>query len=200
MINHLIVNAYPRSGSVFFAKFLQEYRPDIMYLTSMHVPHIIDNKHLNSVVIFRDPYECMSSHLYMMVNPFDADIFDIDNKPLINSIEKNISQYDAYIDIFLENTDKRFIYGVLFDKMTSDPHNVAIDIFKKFNLEYDRTIHNSSVEVESNLIQNNEMDDKGGHMPRPKTKERLVIENFVSTLDILKNSFEKYKIVKDLLT
>lgn len=198
MSDYLVVNSYPRSGSVFLGKSLQEYKVDVAYLYSLHLPYLHDNENINTIVIFRDPYECIASHVYMMSNREGG--ISRDNEQLMKFITTCVRNYMLYIDYYIKNKDRQHVYGTTFENMKANTHKVCVEILEQFKYHYDKNAVTSDKSVERQLFEMKKMGDRDGHMPREKTSSRLELEQFIKGLDILDEAFQKYKHVEDLLT
>lgn len=188
-MKYLIVNAYPRSGSVFFASVIEKYLvgADITY-ASLHIPYILGNQDLYTATVVRDPYEAISSHMYMKFpGGFEDRVF-------YDTLEMITKDYMVYMDLTYENRDKPYLHIVDFKKMEADPVNEAINVFAKFNLDRRLDIQSDLVveEIRSRFLNYRLLNDSDGHMPRDKSDTRLYIEELVRDSDILKEAYEKY--------
>lgn len=192
-MKYLVVNAFPRSGSVFFASALNmiKIQGDVM-MASLHIPHIIDNDRINTAVILRNPYDALSSHSYMRYIQ-SSKKFKVEEES--ESIKFHLDDYMEYIKYVKENKNKEFLYVVDFDKMIKDPMGEIISLCHKFGFTYQNKIINNQTilsEVKNNLSRNSLMDDAQGHMPREKNEERLKIEEFIRSLSFIDEAYQEY--------
>lgn len=195
-MKYLIVNAFPRSGSVFFASAINMagIQGDVM-MASLHLPHIIDNDRLLSAVVFRNPYDAIASHTYMRFRQHNPDFGDLNNEANIDVIKFYLEDYMTYVNYALESKDKDFLYLVNFEKMISDTVGEIDNMCNKFNLEYRNKISNDEVysNIKDNFTRGNLMDDAQGHMPREKDSNRLKVEEFVNNLSFIEDVYTEYK-------
>lgn len=198
-MKYLIVNAYPRSGSVFFASMIERYitGADVTY-ASLHIPYILGNQDLYTATVVRDPYEAISSHMYMKFADFwlDDQHREATLKTFYNTLEMVTKDYMVYMDLTYENRDKPYLHIVDFKKMEADPVNEAINVFTKFNLDRKMYLNDDNdlvvEEIRSRFSNYRLLNDSDGHMPRDKSDTRLYIEELVRDSDILKEAYEKY--------
>jgi len=68
MTKPILVNSYPRSGSVFFSEALMQSTPKLRILpltaTVIHIPELIGIKEAITVTIVRDPVKAISSNIF----------------------------------------------------------------------------------------------------------------------------------------
>lgn len=190
-MKYLIVNAFPRSGSVFFASALNMVgiQEDVM-MASLHLPHIIDNDRILSAVIFRDPYEALASHTYMRYKNVGAPMGSIN----IDDVRFYLDDYMTYVEYALKCKDKDFLFIVDFNKMAGDPIETINSLCGKFNLTYRNKITNEELNsnIKNNLTRGNLMDDNQGHMPREKDSDRLKVEEFINSLSFIEDAKKEY--------
>jgi hypothetical protein len=199
MSKHLVVNCYPRSGSLFFSNFLSRYQPELDFIHSTHIPYILDNPYLYMVSVIRNPYEVMSSHLYRNMQHIKIDDINKDNVFLINTILGYLKEYKVYVDYYYKCLDKKNFHLVDFESMKSDPTAEAIKIFEKFNISYNKDILLQSSVISDFFSSNGLIEEYGGHMPREKTEKRIHLDNFTNGLDIIDETFKKYLVLKKML-
>jgi len=198
MVKHLLVNAYPRSGSIFFANFIIEHRPEILSINSLHVPYILDNPNILSVSIIRNPKEAISSYLYMNFHN-EKQIIGTNNKEFISDFKKHIASYDIYLDYYEKLIGVDFLHVVDFDSMKDNPHKEALSLFDKFKIDYKKDKVANLKEVEKRILDDNFVEDRNGHLPRIKTKQRILIDDFVSNSADIQDIFNRYKNVKKMI-
>ena len=83
--------------------------------------------------------------------------------------------------------------------MEENPHDQAILVFDKFKLNYRKDKIVTAKEVREDILQHKNIQDKGGHMPREKTEQRLLIEDFVNNSKYIDEIFQRYKNVKKMI-
>jgi LPS sulfotransferase NodH len=195
-MKYLIVNAFPRSGSVFFASALNMagIQEDVM-MASLHLPHIIDNDRLMSAVVFRNPYDALASHTYMRFRQHNPSFGDLDTEPNKDVIKFYLEDYMTYVNYALENKGKGFLHIVDFEKMTTDTVGEINSLCEKFNLTYRNKISNEQIfsDIKNNFTRGNLMDDAQGHMPREKDSDRLKVEEFINKLSFIEEAYLEYK-------
>jgi hypothetical protein len=197
MSKYFLVNAYPRSGSIFFTNFIYEYRPEVLSLNSLHIPYILDNPNILSVSIIRNPYHAIASFLYM--NFGSEEKISSENEKLIDNIKRHVDSYSVYLDYYEKLLDVDFLHIIDFDKMEENPHDQAILVFDKFKLNYKKDKIVTAKEIREDILQHKNIQDKGGHMPREKTEQRLLIEDFVNNSKYIDEIFQRYKNVKKMI-
>ena len=190
-MKYLIVSAFPRSGSVFFAKCLEKYRGTSLnaQVSSFHIPYILDNSNLCTATIIRNPYDVLSSLYYQRQAK--------SGEQIMYSIEDMIYDYSLYLSYAQQYRDSDHLQIVDFEKMKNNPVDQTIKYYNKFNVEYNESLlftdESLNENIKNEMINMNAMDELGGHMPREKTSNREFIENYISELDILKPVYENYQ-------
>ena len=78
MLDYFILNSFPRSGSVYFANLFKDFKPNLTLpdFAVMHIPYLINNNHMFTVSILRNPYECIASALCMQYDSRDGHVED----------------------------------------------------------------------------------------------------------------------------
>lgn len=204
MYNHLVVNAFPRSGSVYFASFLGIHQVYGAQYTSLHLPYIIGNENVKNVVVVRDPYECLSSLFYKELNHtqthnhVDKDCLgcQFHASSIIDEILKdNVEEYMQYVDRCLEYNGSKNLYIVDFNKMKKDPMTELENVVNKFGLGYNKVRQDKPAHdiVIDNMHINGMVDDKGGHVPREKTDLRNYIDKKVYDYTEILEAYDKYR-------
>ena len=205
MYKHLVVNAFPRSGSVFFASVLSVNGVYGAQTTSFHLPHIIGNENVDTIVVIRNPYECISSLLYKSHNPSEkhnCDNIDICYKNIVSESEQmmdiHLSEYLLYVNKCLEHNGSKHLYIIDFNEMQSDSSLVFQKVVDKFSLKHGYPHSKQKTGKEIDEIVKNQMsgyglmNDKDGHMPREKTELRHKVESYVNGLESLKPVYNQY--------
>ena len=196
MYKHLVINAYPRSGSVYFASTISLCNIECI-LASLHTPYIIGNEGIYNLAIIRNPYDCIASLSFMRYShykaknietPFDLDSF------ISRSVEEYLL-YPKYCNKYF-NDEKLFILD--FSEMVSDPIKNAKLALNKFEIDYDKNIAMTAQEV-NNIISSQPRQESdspaNGHMPREKSSDRLMIEDIVSNSKHLDIAYEEYQML-----
>lgn len=204
MYKHLVVNAFPRSGSVYFASLLGVHEVSGAQYTSLHLPYIIGNENVKNIVVVRDPYECIASLFYKELNhqrkhqhtetdcwgcrQYVISVMDL-------GIKDHVEEYIQYIDRCIEFNGSDNLYIVDFNKMKEDPVKELKNVVSKFGLTA-REI-NSSVDVysmiENSMSSNGMIDDSGGHMPRAKKDLREFIDKKIYEYTDVIEAYDKYR-------
>lgn len=196
MYQHFVVNAFPRSGSVFLAHCLGFAGVSGVQFTSLHIPYIIGNDKIQNAVVIRNPYDCISSLLYK----------NIEDNILLNSynidLPSLVEEYSLYIEKSIEFNDSSFVCLVDFNSLIHDPASQILKCQRKFNLKfYDiENIENVSQSVRDMFDKNSLLNDKDGHMPREKTDLRKSLEQEIANSPLLIPAYSKYLEVIDLIT
>jgi hypothetical protein len=210
MYKHLVVNAFPRSGSVFFANVLSVNGVYGAQTTSFHLPHIIGNENVDTIVVIRNPYECISSLLYKNHNPSEnhnCDKIDICYKNIVSESDQmmdiHLSEYLLYVNKCLEHNGSKNLYIVDFNEMQSDSGLVFQKVAAKFGLKYnyDNSKQKTGREIDdivkNRMLAYGLMTDNDGHMPREKTDLRHRVDSYINELESLKPVYDQYKYLID---
>lgn len=190
MYKHFLVNAFPRSGSVFFASVFNIFKTGGAQFTSLHLPHIIGNDKVDNAVVIRDPYECMSSLLYKNHS---------DQHHIVNDYQKympiHLEEYMVYINKCIEFMGSPNLYVSDFNKLINDPVSEFNNVVEKFSLEYDKKsgLEDPSEKIKSSMSSFNMLNDKDGHMPRGKSDLRKTIEDKVYSSSLITEVYTEYK-------
>ena len=126
MIKPILINSYPRSGSVFLAEILRNLlnRHDIEVL---HLPELIGINEAISITIIRDPKQCISSNIFkwLITNDLPKDISNLD------SIIKSECEY--YIK-FLKMSKLKKSYLINFKNLILDTENEVTTFLKEYKI------------------------------------------------------------------
>ena len=185
---HLMTNAYARSGSVFTNHFLKEYKIKSMPISSTHVASAVENENINHIVVIRNPYECISSYLYMT---------HLSQQISEEIVRKYADEYLVHIDYYYRYKDKPNVYGIDFVNLSSDPYKATSAALDYFGIKYNT--HPSDQDLKNMFAEVNLNEDRVGHIPRQKTERRREIEEYVQSLDFMSDVFNEYTKVKEFL-
>lgn len=110
----VLINSYPRSGSVFFIESL--YTNKNFYFnftaTSIHLPQIIGIDEAITVSIVRNPIDCISSNLY-------KGLF-FNEKEILNNLESQIKKESEIFLIYLNQIINKKPYVIDFNSLIQD--------------------------------------------------------------------------------
>ena len=187
-----VINAYPRSGSVFFGTLMgKRYKLIDGMLVSLHIPHIIDNKNLKTVVIIRNPYEAIASHVHMTTSGRNKNITFVDDL-----LKTYTQDYMLYTENAYENKDSDHLYIMDFNKMKDDPIGQLDLVFDKFKIEdlsdFKKNEHNILDYIKNEFTQGGLTQEHDGHIPREKSSNRLWIEDYVQNSELLVDAYQSY--------
>ena len=183
-MTHLVINSVPRSGQVFLSNIAQKayYMP----ISTAHLPEIFGVRGLYHVSIFRNPSDAVSSLLNKLREhsafSVEGSKLDIDT-PVKNAVET----YDKYMTAVVNNLDN--VHVVRFEELAKDYRLVIQGISDRFSL-----IANSGYDSQIVLDKDSPIwaDKYDGHMPREKDDLRLMIEDQVSSMQIIHDLTERY--------
>ena len=184
-MKQIIYNSFPRCGNV-YAGTVSHAVLDRMYAT-VHIPEIFGVQNLDIVSIFRKPEDCISSLINKQGN--GARISDLDY-----SVEQSCKEYKEYMVGATKNYDRTYI--VEFDDFTTNTVKHLIQISQQFNIvvHEDYSQRFDSLDLTGTLW----VDELDGHLPRAKSDDRLRIESYVKSLDIVQDLNREYQSFIDI--
>ena len=197
MIKPILINSYPRSGSVFFAELTNSIGvTPHQFSTVLHVPELIGIDEAITVTIVRDPRECITSDIFkgLLVNDFPE---DVDN---LNRIIKLECEY--YLK-FLEMCKLKNPYLINFKNLTSNPKNEVVKFLEKHNINkhFVLNIDNILKGIEQKKFPDDKHDLYTGHFPRGANQdpEYIKIFNHINNSVLLDEAYKVYEeIIKDI--
>lgn len=201
-LNHLAINAYPRSGTVFFTNILSSLLIPNTRVSSVHIPYLMDLPQVYQIIPMREPEKCFISEFYRMLLHSNLNL-DITSTTipgrLLELIEAKIDlfkqEYNLYLDYCNNKFYEKYIYILDFNKGIQDPLLEFEAALRQFNLNYSTGSYTSSTlikNVEDILEKNGLMTESEGHMPIKKSNLRLAVEKYIHyNLDIAELQ-EKY--------
>lgn len=192
-MNNLVINTFPRSGTVFFTQVFSQPGVD-MFLNAIHLPFIFDVQRFYQVTVARDPIEAISSNIYLNRARIDQDFLE--------EIKKNVELYILYASSIQENKNNEKLHIVQFERGTSAPIDEIKLAFEKWGLTFtnpENMTNELLIEKIKNICKSRELlGDRGGHMPREKTPDRLKIEEIVKENKYIEDALRWYDKLKAL--
>ena len=182
-MNQIIYNSFPRSGNVYSGS-VSHYFFNSMYAT-VHIPEIFSVKELDNVTIFRKPEDAISS----LINKQAQSSFNIEKQEINNMSTQMCDLYRSYMSYAKINKDLIYIgkFEDLITNTISHFENIAKKFNRKLDLNYESNFKNAK-------FLGKLWDDRyDGHIPRPKDKVRIDIENKVSDLASIKELNKEYE-------
>lgn len=187
----LYFNLFPRTGSSFLATLCSN-----VLRTEIAVIREPDRykDHINQVVLFRNPYDTISSLIERTRN---QGFLENENISWTNGIEQEIEyrndDYIRFIDLAIENFSN--LHTGVFEDVMQNP----VDFLKTAGSRFDiKIIENQNpIDIALDSLQGMHVEGKSinfGHYIREKNENRLLIEQAVKNAECLKKSFEKYQI------
>jgi len=203
--NQLIFNSYYRSGNVFlgflFSK-LSNYPQ-----TQHHITELYSDTDVKNVVMFRNPYDSISSVIIKRRVDSKVDLPSLDNDfDLSFEIDSLSEEYLHYVKEAQDNFNQ--IYVGHFETMIQDPIAEIRKICKFFNLTFlepNKSFEELYNEIKEELFNRegpagaeNLMTAHDGHMPREKIEARILVDQLVKESNSLKlkEAYETYSQLK----
>jgi hypothetical protein len=207
-----LFNSTPRSGNVFctylFSIFINSNVNKCLDITKY------SDKSQKQAVFFRNPYDSISSTVVKSRVDCELSFNEEDMDEINYSIEVYAKEYlEAikesklnFLNIYTGKSEDMMKdpvgtikdIALFFDlKLKDKPGLDNIQVFekiKKLMFESKKT----RIDKSGNKIQESLMTDHDGHMPRDKTKERILVDNFIKDirLDTLTECYNEYMSIK----
>ena len=182
-MNQIIYNSFPRSGNVYSG-----YVSTCFFHTmsaAVHIPEIFSVKELDNVTVFRKPEDAIAS----LVNKEYPSSIKIEKEKLISLSVSSYHLYKKYIDYAIKNKD--LIYIGKFEDLINNTVKHFENIAKKFQRELIFDYENNFKNV---MFSGKVWDDRyDGHMPRPKDKVRLDIEEKIKSFSFIQELNKEYE-------
>ena len=182
-MNQIIYNSFPRSGNVYSSSVSPYFFTS--NLTAVHIPEIFGVEELDTVTIFRKPEDAISS----LINKQSSTTVEVEEETIMRECLRASDLYKKYISCAVTNKD--LIYIGKFEDLITNPIKHFENIAKKFNRELnpDYKLKFKNAEFVGKV-----WDDRyDGHIPRPKDKIRLDIEDKVKALSFIKELNKEYE-------
>jgi hypothetical protein len=182
-MNQIIYNSFPRSGNVYSGS-ASSYFFNSMHAT-VHIPEIFSIKELDNVTIFRKPEDAIAS----LINKQSKSDVEIEESTIMHESLRACDFYRKYMNCAVANKDSIYI-GKFEDLITNTVKHFE-NIAKRFNrdLNPDYKLNFQNAEFLGKV-----WDDRyDGHVPRPKDKIRLDIEEKVKSLKYINELNKEYE-------
>lgn len=175
MRKYLIVNSFPRSGSVYFSNILKEFQPESYFTDTacLHIPYFIGVDRTYTAVLLRNPFDSICSALTMIYDSRDDSLED-------NHIQDLISLYSEFLDILEKSTDLYNVCIVDFDKFITNSILTVKKYLDKYKIKYkipnqsDKELFNK-YQIILNSFENFTDLKRLGNMPRKLDNDREYI-------------------------
>lgn len=192
--NNLVINTFPRSGTVFFTECFSEPEIVNMDLSAVHLPLIFDSKQFYQTTIVREPISAIASNLYL--NRMNID------QSFGHEIKMNVELYVLFASMIEENKDNEKLHIIQFERGTTAPLDELRLALEKWNLPFNnpRGVTNEELikKVREKFAAKELLGDRGGHMPREKTSDRIRIEKIVKEDKHIEDALRWYDKIKVL--
>jgi len=196
MTKPILINSYPRSGSVFLAELINSMRTMQYETTVVHLPQIIGIDEVITITIIRNPKECITSDIFKWL--------------LVGKLPENINELDIIIKsecknylYFLEMSKLKKSYLINFDKLIKNPKEEIIKFLNKYNFssEFNLNIDNVLDVIKQKKFADDRHDLYTGHFPRGANQdpEYIKIWEYIKNNDILNEAYAMYEeIIKEI--
>jgi len=181
-MNQIVYNSFPRSGNV-YAGYVGSKIIDGDCAT-VHIPEIFSVKDLDIITIFRKPSDAIAS----LINKQQENRGLINIKIIDMILHNHIELYKKYMYHAQNNKDN--IYIGKFEDLTEDTVNHFLKIAKRFN----RIVNKNYINNFNNISFSGPIweDTYDGHIPREKTKQRIMIEDLAASSSLIKQLNKDY--------
>lgn len=181
--NHsVIVSSFPRSGNIYLTSKL-----NLMFslhtAVSIHLPEIFEIKNIPLVSVFRKPENAISSFIHQTIKKED-----IVEQDIIDHAKYMVIQYKEYIESAKQYNQNVCI--IKFDSLISNTMPNCIKIGEKFDLQIKDNYEFSFKPAD--LLEEVWSDSYNGHLPREKTKYRILIDEIIKSLDEIQDLNKEY--------
>ena len=182
-MNQIIYNSFPRSGNVYSA-----YVSTCFFHTmsaAVHIPEIFSVKELDNVTVFRKPEDAIGS----LINKEYPSSIKIEKEKLISLSLPLFNLYKKYMNYAKDNKDLIYIgkFEDLINNTVKHFENIAKKFQRELILDYENNFKNAK-------FLGKLWDDRyDGHMPRPKDKVRLDIEEKIKSFSFIQELNKEYE-------
>jgi hypothetical protein len=182
-MNQIIYNSFPRSGNVYSSTVSAYFFTS--NLTAVHIPEIFGVKDLDQITIFRKPEDAISS----LINKQSKSDVKIEESTIMHESLRACDLYRKYMNCAVANKDS--IYIGKFEDLTTNTVKHFENIAKRFNRELNKDYE---LKFKNAELLGKVWDDRyDGHIPRPKDKIRIDIEDKVKALSFIKELNKEYE-------